>query len=92
MHGKYVFDMLEGFIVSLKSHSPDHLNFIADLDKIGKWEHVVGSIVIMICIRRFTAATHAGFIQFGFNGKLFETLGEELVEMLVMTEFVQVGE
>lgn len=73
-----------GFIADLKSRSHTRSNFIVDLDKIGKFFSIKD-------FKNSTANKHAEFMKYGFKGNLFEVFGQELVEMLVSTNFVQVG-
>ncbi len=37
-----------------------------------------------------SAKKHACLIRYGFAGNLFDAFGEQLVEILVMTDFVRV--
>jgi hypothetical protein len=80
-----VFSLLQEFIDHLKSHLPFHANFIPGLDELGKgWSRVV------IYKSVLTAKKHACLIRYGFTGDLFDAFGEQLVEILVMTDFVRV--
>lgn len=95
LHGKYVFNLLQNFIVRLKSRLSYDDNFIPDLDHLGKvfLVFIIFTYFVYIFIvinQRIIAKRHACLIRCGFSGELFETFGEHLVDMLVMTDFVRV--
>ena len=86
VHADYIYNMLQKFITELKNRPPDWFHCVPTLHEIG-WEK--GNTFMKSLI--FTAKIHLPLVIHGFRPEWFEMLGEQLVEMLVMNEFVQVA-